>query len=145
MKTFKELISKSIPQAMKTPTAWFSGYAYGDKGRAVERKCQDPEGRNDDYYKGTFQDFMEISADSGYSDDGDRTIELCWKAEQMGYSPIGVTDGGGKISWSKDMLKQLKRTVFVGQNGYWLREAQRINPRIQIISTDPDDEKRKER
>ncbi len=139
MKTFKEIISKSIPQAMKTPTTWFSGWSYKDKGREILKRCQDPEGRDDDYYKGTFQDFMEISAESGYSDDGDRTIELCFKAEQLGYSPIGVTDGGGKISWSKDMLKQLKRTVLVGQNGDWLRKAQSLNPRIQIISTDPDD------
>ena len=139
MKTFKEIISKSIPQAMKTPTTWFSGWSYKDEGREVMRRCQDPEGRNDDYYKGTFQDFMSISADSGYGDDGDRTIELCFKAEQLGYSPIGITDGGGKISWSKDMLKQLKRTVLVGQNGDWLRKAQSLNPRIQIISTDPDD------
>ena len=120
MDTFKEIIGKAIPQAMKTPTVWFSGYAYREEGRAVMRRCKDPEGRNDDYYKGTFADFMNISADSGYSDDGDRTIELCWKAEQAGYSPIGITDGGGCLSWSTDMLKQLKRTVFVGHSKRWL-------------------------
>lgn len=125
METFKEIISKSIPQAMDTPTAWFSGEG--------ERVRHDPEGRSSDYYKGKFKDFMPVTAYCGYSDDGDRTIELCWKAEQLGYSPIGVTDGGGRISWATDMLKQLKRTVFVGQDADWLKEAKRINPKIQIL------------
>ena len=129
METFKEIISKSIPQAMDTPTTWFSGYCYHG---SVDH-CHDRTGRNRDYYKGKFKDFMPVHADSGYSDDGDRTIELCYKAEQLGYSPIGVTDGGGSISWSKDMLKQLKRTVLVGQNRYWLEAAQNINPKIQIL------------
>ena len=135
MDTFKEIIGKAIPQALKTPTVWFSGYAYREEGRAVMRRCVDPEGRDDDYYKGTFADFMKISADSGYSDDGDRTIEMCFKAEQLGYSPIGVTDGGGRISWSVDMIKQLKRTVLVGHSERWLKEVQKINPNIQIIYT----------
>ena len=135
MDTFKEIIGKAIPQALKTPTVWFSGYAYRDEGRAVMRRCKDPEGRNDDYYKGTFADFMKISADSGYSDDGDRTIEMCFKAEQLGYSPIGITDGGGCLSWSTDMLKQLKRTVFVGHSKRWLLAVQKINPNIQVIYT----------
>lgn len=135
MDTFKEIIGKAIPQAMKTPTVWFSGYAYREEGRAVMKRCVDPEGRNDDYYKGTFADFMHISADSGYSDDGDRTIEMCFKAEQLGYSPIGVTDGGGRLSWSVDMIKQLKRTVLVGHSERWLKEVQKINPNIQIIYT----------
>lgn len=135
METFKEIISKAIPQAMKTPTTWFSGWAYKDEGRAIMKRCVDPDGRDDDYYKGTFQDFMNIIADSGYRDDGDRTIEMCWKAEQLGYSPIGITDGGGYISWSIDKLKELKRTVFVGHNSSWLKDAQRINPKIQIIYT----------
>lgn len=129
IETFKDIISKSIPQALDTPTVWFSGYCY----RGSVDYCKDPAGRNRDYYKGKFKDFMKVSADSGYNDDGDRTIEMCWKAEQMGYSPIGVTDGGGQISWSKDMLKQLKRTVLVGQNRYWLEAAQKINPKIQIL------------
>lgn len=129
METFKDIISKSIPQALDTPTVWFSGYCY----RGSVEHCKDPAGRNRDYYKGKFKDFMKVSADSGYNDDGDRTIEMCYKAEQMGYSPIGVTDGGGQISWSKDMLKQLKRTVLVGQNRYWLEAAQKINPKIQIL------------
>lgn len=127
MQTFKEIISKSIPQAMDVPTSWFSGYG--------EKVPRDPTGRNRDYYKAKFKDFMSVCATGGYNDDGDRTIELCWKAEQLGYSPIGVTDGGGQISWSKDMLKQLKRTIFVGQNKWWLEEAQRINPKVQILDT----------
>ena len=135
MDTFKEIIGKAIPQALKTPTVWFSGYAYRDEGRAVMRRCKDPEGRNDDYFKGTFADFMKISADSGYSDDGDRTIEMCFKAEQLGYSPIGITDGGGCLSWSTDMLKQLKRTVFVGHSKRWLLAVQKVNPNIQVIYT----------
>ena len=125
MATFKEIISKSIPQAMDVPTAWFSGYG--------EKVPRDPTGRNRDYYKAKFKDFMCVYANNGYNDDGDRTIELCYKAEQLGYSPIGVTDGGGQISWSKDMLKQLKRTVLVGQNKWWLEEAQKINPKVQVL------------
>lgn len=125
METFKEIISKSIPQAMDVPTAWFSGCG--------EKVPRDPTGRNRDYYKAKFRDFMCVYASNGYNDDGDRTIELCYKAEQLGYSPIGVTDGGGQISWSKDMLKQLKRTILVGQNKWWLEDAQKINPKVQIL------------
>lgn len=125
METFKEIISKSIPQAMDVPTAWFSGY-----GEEIPR---DPEGRNRDYYKGKFRDFMPVCASSGYDDDGDRTIELCLKAEEQGYSPIGVTDGGGQISWSKDMIKQLRRTILIGKSENWLKAVQKINPKIQII------------
>ena len=136
MDTFKEIISKAIPQALKTPTVWFSGWAYGDEeDRAIMKRCHDPKGRDYDYYKGTFADFMKISADSGYSDDGDRTIEMCFKAEQLGYSPIGITDGGGCLSWSVDMLQQLKRTVLVGHNEDWLKAVRKINPNIQIIYT----------
>ena len=76
---------------------------------------------------------MPVYATSGYDDDGDRTIELCWQAEQQGYSPIGVTDGGGQISWSKDKLKQLKRTVLIGHRPSWLETVKRINPNIQIL------------
>lgn len=125
MQTFKDIISKSIPQAMDVPTAWFSGYG--------EKIARDPSGRSEDYYKGKFKDFMCVYANNGYSDDGDRTIELCFKAEQLGYSPIGVTDGGGRISWSRDMLKQLKRTVLVGPSKHWLDTVQKINPKVQIL------------
>lgn len=127
MNTFKDIISKSIPQAMETPTEWFSGYGASD--RLLNEKGRNP----DDYYKGKFSDFMKVRADSGYGDDGDRTIEMCWKAEQLGYSPIGVTDGGGRISWSKDMIKQLKRTVLVGDNKEWLEAVKAINPKVQIL------------
>lgn len=33
------------------------------------------------------------------------------------------------------MLKQLKRTVFVGNHKEWLDKIKEINPRIQIIYT----------
>lgn len=135
MDTFKEIISKAIPQALRTPTVWFSGWACDSEGKQVMSKCRNDEFRDHDYYKGTFDDFMHISADSGYSDDGDRTIELCYKAEQLGYSPIGITDGGGSLTWSIDMLKQLKRTVLVINNKEWLEDVQEANPNIQTIYT----------
>lgn len=135
MDTFKEIISKAIPQALRTPTVWFSGWACDTQGKQVMSKCRNNEFRDHDYYKGTFDDFMHISADSGYSDDGDRTIELCYKAEQLGYSPIGITDGGGSLTWSIDMLKQLKRTVLVINNKEWLEDVQEANPTIQTIYT----------
>ena len=135
MDTFKEIISKAIPQALRTPTVWFSGWACDTQGKQVMSKCRNKEFRDFDYYKGTFDDFMHISADSGYSDDGDRTIELCYKAEQLGYSPIGITDGGGSLTWSRDMLKQLKRTVLVINNKEWLEDVQEANPTIQTIYT----------
>lgn len=121
---FKKIISESIPQAMSIPTEWFSGYG--------EKIPRNPAGRNHDYYKGTFKDIMPVYANSGYSDDGDRVIELCLAAEKQGYSPIGVTDGGGGI-YEPDVLKQLKRTVLVGNCKAWLRKAKEINPRIEII------------
>ena len=121
---FKKIISESIPQAMSIPTEWFSGYG--------EKIPRNPAGRNSDYYKGTFKDIMPVYANSGYSDDGDRVIELCLAAEKQGYSPIGVTDGGGGI-YEPDVLKQLKRTVLVGNCKAWLRKAKEINPRIEII------------
>ena len=131
METFKDIISKSIPQAMDVPTTWFSGYP--TNGWNSIKHLRDKDARDSDYYKSKFKDFMSLRASSGYLDDGDRTIEMCWKAEQEGYSPIGVTDGGGQIGWSKDMIKQLSRTVLVGQNEQWLKTVQKINPKIQII------------
>ena len=86
MDTFKEIISKAIPQALRTPTVWFSGWACDTQGKQVMSKCRNKEFRDFDYYKGTFDDFMHISADSGYSDDGDRTIELCYKAVVKRYA-----------------------------------------------------------
>ena len=128
---FKDIISKAIPQAMETPTEWFSG-----EGEKIK---PNPEGRNSDYYKGKFKDIVPVEASCGYGDDGDRTIELCYKAEQKGYSPIGITDGGGKISWSEGMLKQLRRTILIGDTSSWLKRAKEINPRIEIISLDDRD------
>lgn len=128
---FKEIISKAIPQAMETPTEWFSG-----EGEKIK---PNPEGRSSDYYKGKFKDIVPVEASCGYGDDGDRTIELCYKAEQKGYSPIGITDGGGKISWSEGMLKQLRRTILIGDNPSWLKRAKEINPKIEIISLDDKD------
>lgn len=125
LELFKEIITKSIPQAMECPCVWFAGSRSPIK--PYKRVC------GDGYYKGKFKDIIPVYAHNGFSDDGDRTIELCWEAEQQGYSPIGVTDGGGQISWSKDKLKQLKRTVLVGQNHSWLTRAREINPKIQII------------
>lgn len=122
---FKEIITKSIPQAMDCPCEWFAGEYAKIKPYKVDR--------GNGYYKGKFRDILPVRADDGYGDDGDRTIELCWQAEQKGYSPIGITDGGGQISWSKDKLKQLKRTVFVGSHHDWLTKAKEINPAIQII------------
>ena len=111
LETFKEIISKSIPQAMETPCEWFTN-SYG---------------------KGKFKDILGVYAWSGFNDDGDRVIELCWKAEQAGYSPIGVTDGGGQLSWSKKYLVQLRRTILVGQNKRWLEMANKVNPKVQIL------------
>lgn len=121
---FKKIISESIPHAMTVPTEWFSG-----GGETVSRN---PEGRSYDYYKGTFKDIMPVYASGGYSDDGDRTIELCLKAEEKGFTPIGVTDGGGGI-YEPEILKKLTRTVLVGDNESWLRKAKEINPRIETI------------
>ena len=132
MQTFKDIISKSIPQAMDVPTTWFSGYP--TNGWSSIEHLRDKNGRNsDDYYRSKFKDFMQMRASAGYSDDGDRTIEMCLKAEQEGYSPIGVTDGGGQIGWSRDMIKKLSRTVLVGQNELWLKKVKEINPKIQTI------------
>ena len=131
MQTFKDIISKSIPQAMDVPTTWFSGCP--TNGWSSIEHLRDKDARNSDYYKSKFKDFMQMRASAGYSDDGDRTIEMCLKAEQEGYSPIGVTDGGGQIGWSRDMIKKLSRTVLVGQNEHWLKTVQKINPKIQTI------------
>ena len=126
---FKEIIKNSIPQALSTPTLWFAGVCRNSE------KLRDPDGRSGDYFKGTFKDFLDVLADDGYSDDGDRTIELCWRAEQLGYSPIGITDGGGQLKWSIDKLKELKSTILVGSNNYWLEKAHSINPNVQILCT----------
>lgn len=123
---FKKIITESIPQAMDVPTEWFSG--------CNEKIPANPEGRSYDYYKGTFKDIMPVYASSGYSDDGDRTIALCQKAEEKGYTPIGVTDGGGGV-YEPDILKKLQRTVLVvpARETKWIKTVKEINPRVQII------------
>ena len=125
---FKEIISKAIPQAMDCPCEWFSGYNNPSK-------CQCKDIHSYDYFKGKFKDIMPVRASGGYCDDGDRTIELCLKAEEKGYTPIGVTDGGGNI-YEPEQLKKLKRTILVGPNGHWLQKAKQINPNIQILELD---------
>lgn len=128
MQIFKDIISRSVPQAMNCPCEWFAGY--NEKVESYKR--EDGNG----YFNAKFKDFMPVLATAGYCDDGDRVIELCYLAEQKGYSPIGVTDGGGTLSWSKDKLKQLKRTVLVGQNSPWLAKCKEVNPRIQTLDVD---------
>lgn len=133
---FKRIIDQSIPQALLTPTTWFSGYITGDSvDRSKIQDTDDNKFKYGDYYKGTFKDMKPVYADDGYIDDGDRTIELCWIAEQQGYTPIGITDGGGRISWSESKLKELKRTLFVvpERASEWADKAKEINPHIQII------------
>lgn len=137
LKLFKELINKAIPQALECPCEWFSGYS---DDRTTEDRCRNKESKHSyDYYKGKFKDIMPVHAGGGYSDDGDRTIELCLEAEKKGYTPIGVTDGGGSI-YEPDVLKQLKRTILVGSCGSWLKKAKTINPNIQIIALDTDED-----
>ena len=135
MDTFKKIIKDSIPQALEAPCEWFSGY----NPDAVETKCQNKSvtycGRHQkDYYKGKFKDFMKVHAYSGYNDDGDRVLDLCLKAEEKGYNPIGVTDGGGCLK-HPETLKKLKRTVIVGDGYYWLKKIKEINPAVQTIYT----------
>lgn len=134
MNTFKEIITKSIPQAMKCPCEWFAGW--GEIVPSYKTERDDADGCTESYFKHTYKDFMPVHASGGYRDDGDRVIDLCYQAEQKGFSPIGVTDGGGRLSWSKDKLKQLKRTVLVGQNREWLNKCKEVNPHIQTLDID---------
>jgi hypothetical protein len=135
MNMFKEIISKSIPQAMECPCEWFSGWDNNEKLNYPKtyhgKSCRD-------YYKGKFKDFIEVDAYGGYGDDGDRVIDLCMLAEEKGFNPIGVTDGGGCIRYP-NTLKKLKRTILVGDDMDWLKDAKKINPAIQIICTDEDE------
>lgn len=132
MELFKDIITQSIPQAQQAPTTWFGG-------ENNSRQFRVPGKRSPDYYAGTFKDFLPVKADSGYGDDGDRTIELCYEAELKGYSPIGVTDGGGKLSWSKPLLEKLKRTTLVGPSRWWLTRVKEVNPNVQIIICDDEE------
>lgn len=129
--TFKDIISKSIPQVMITPTTWFSG------AFAKIEPTPNSDFAYDDYYKGVFKDLMPVEAESGYNDDGDRTIWLCYEAEQLGYTVIGVTDGGFEDGvCHKETLpkvKALKHTILVGTCETWLKAMKKINPSIEII------------
>lgn len=134
---FKKIVREAIPQAMDVPTEWFSGWS-SDGSDERTKYDKHYEGRTcRDYHKGKFKDIMEVHACSGYNDDGDRVIELCVLAEEKGFSPIGVTDGGGGI-YNPAMLKKLKRTILVGQNGHWLAKAKSINPNIQTLEIELD-------
>jgi hypothetical protein len=117
---FRDIISHSVPQALQTPCDWFT----------------------DEYGHGTYRDMMKVEAESGYSDDGDRVLELCFKAEQQGYTPIGVTDGGGGVYGTRisyDDIKSLKRTIIVTNSTYWAEELKRYNKNIQIINIEKND------
>ena len=135
MDMFKEIIQKSIPQALECPCEWFSGW--GNEAKLNYLKTYHDRSYKD-YYKGKFKDFIKVDAYNGYGDDGDRVIDLCMLAEEKGFNPIGVTDGGGCIRFP-DTLKKLKRTILVGGDMEWLKEAKKINPAVQTICTDEDE------
>lgn len=137
LSTFKKIISEAIPQAMDVPTEWFSGYAYDGSDEHTKYEKVYEGQRFKSYHKGKFRDILNVHASSGYNDDGDRVIDLCVLAEEKGFSPIGVTDGGGGI-YNPEALKKLKRTILVGQNRWWLDKAKGINPNIQTLEIDLD-------
>lgn len=135
--TFKKIVKEAIPQAMDVPTEWFSGWTKGDEDEQT-RYNKHYDGRTcRDYHKGKFKDILPVYASSGYGDDGDRVIELCALAEEKGYSPIGITDGGGGI-YHPAVLKKLKRTILVCREKWWLDEAKRINPNVQTLEIELD-------
>lgn len=133
---FKNIINNAIPQALTTPTEWFSGWAR-DEQEDLDSRCRNKERRECDYYKGQFKDMQNVYAASGYNDDGYRTLELCLKAEQAGYSPIGVTDGGGDYDTrTSNLARQLKKTTLVGHNKKWLDYIKSQNPSVQTFDVD---------
>ena len=135
--TFKKIVKEAIPQVMDIPTEWFSGWTRDGEDKAT-RYNKHYDGRTfGDYHKGKFRDILPVYASSGYSDDGDRVIELCALAEEKGYSPIGVTDGGGGI-YNPAVLKKLKRTILVSKTDWWLDKAKQINPNIQTLEIELD-------
>lgn len=136
LQLFKELIEQSLPQSMNMPCTWFAG----DNAPIPSSKTvTDTANCTDKYYKGTFKDLTPVRASNGFSDDGDRTIELCLEAEEQGYSPIGVTDGGGRLSWSTPKLKQLKRTIIISPSKEWLDKVTTVNPHIKTLYLERDD------
>jgi hypothetical protein len=135
--TFKKIVKEAIPQAMDVPTEWFSGWTRDGEDEHT-RYSKHYDGRTcRDYHKGKFKDILPVYASSGYGDDGDRVIELCLLAEEKGYSPIGITDGGGGI-YNPAVLKKLKRTILVCREKWWLDKAKSINPNIQTLEIDVD-------
>lgn len=130
--TFKKIVKEAIPQAMDVPTEWFSGWTKDSEDEHTRYDKRYDGGIYRDYHKGKFRDILPVYASSGYGDDGDRVIELCLLAEEKGYSPIGITDGGGGI-YHPAVLKKLKRTILVCREKWWLDEAKRINPSIQTL------------
>jgi hypothetical protein len=135
--TFKKIVQEAIPQAMDVPTEWFSGWARDDVDEQ-SKYTKEYGGRTcRDYHKGKFKDILPVYASSGYNDDGDRVIELCALAEEKGYSPIGITDGGGGI-YNPAMLKKLKRTILVCREKWWLDKAKSINPSVQTLEIELD-------
>lgn len=135
--TFKKIVKEAIPQAMETPTEWFSGWAKDNVDEQTRYNKRYEGGTYRDYHKGKFKDILPVYASSGYGDDGDRVIELCLLAEEKGYSPIGITDGGGGI-YNPEVLKKLKRTILVCREKWWLDKAKSINPNIQTLEIELD-------
>lgn len=135
--TFKKIVKEAIPQATDVPTEWFSGWT-SDGADEPTRYTKEYKGYTySDYHKGKFKDIVPVYAGGGYGDDGDRVIELCLLAEEKGYSPIGVTDGGGNIH-DPETLKKLKRTILVSRCDWWLAKAKGINPSIQTLEINLD-------
>ena len=123
---------------MDTPTEWFSGWTKGDEDEQTRYNKHYDGGTCRDYHRGKFKDILPVYASSGYGDDGDRVIELCALAEEKGYSPIGITDGGGGI-YNPEVLKKLKRTILVSREKWWLDKAKLINPNIQTLEIELED------
>ncbi len=136
--TFKKIVKEAIPQAMDVPTEWFSGWAKDGVDEQTRYNKRYDGGTYRDYHKGKFKDILPVYASSGYGDDGDRVIELCALAEEKGYSPIGITDGGGGI-YHPAVLKKLKRTILVSREKWWLDKAKLINPNIQTLEIELED------
>lgn len=134
MNMFKDLIKEAIPQALKCPCEWHSGWPTRSYISKLSYKREYHGHRSNYYFKGKFEDFMYVEASGGTGEDGDRVIELCVEAEEKGYNPVAVTDGGGDCYYP-ETLKKLKRTVIVGNEKWYLNKIKKINPAIQTIYT----------
>ena len=133
--TFKKIVKEAIPQAMDVPTEWFSGWTKGDEDETTRYDKLYNGKTCIDYHKGKFRDILPVYASSGYNDDGDRVIELCALAEEKGFNPIGITDGGGGV-YHPAVLKKLKRTILVSREKTWLEKVKSINPNVQTLEID---------